>query len=138
MELEDLAAVERINHYVHFLYGRPLKVVTDHQALNSLLNSKTLSNRLHRFVMELTMASLNGLQTRPYNRNQDARSRQEWADDDRNPSEETMSSLAERDKEVNHPHKRRNIQQEGEESGMTGQAHSLQLGYQNKEPKSNQ
>ena len=52
-ELEGLAVFKSIHFFDHFLHGREFKVMTDHQALVSLLISKRLNKRLHGWVLKL-------------------------------------------------------------------------------------
>ncbi len=50
-ELESLAIVASINHFEYHVYGRPLRVVTDHKACMALRSSSNLNRRLLRFVL---------------------------------------------------------------------------------------
>ena len=52
-ELECLAVFKSIYFFSHFLYGRRFEVVTDHQALVSLLKSRVLNRRLHGWMLQL-------------------------------------------------------------------------------------
>ena len=52
-ELETLAIVAAIHHFMFYLYGAPVTVVTDHQACTALLTSKVLNRRLQRFALRL-------------------------------------------------------------------------------------
>ena len=52
-ELEALALFKAIHHYAHFLWGRKFLVRTDHQALVSLMSSRSLNKRLHGWVLGL-------------------------------------------------------------------------------------
>ena len=78
-EVEALAVVESIRHFTTYLYGCHFHVITDHRALESLLTSKVLSKRLHRFAMKLQEWDMK-ITYRPgsSNGNADALSRQEW------------------------------------------------------------
>ncbi len=53
MELESLAIVNSINHFEYHVYGRPLRVVTDHKACMALRSSSNLNRRLLRFALAL-------------------------------------------------------------------------------------
>ena len=44
--MEALAILSAVNHFVHFLWGRPFTIVTDHRALVSFQSSKVLNRRL--------------------------------------------------------------------------------------------
>ena len=50
-EVETLAIVVGIHHFMFCLYGAPVTVVTDHQACSALLTSKVLNRRLQRFAL---------------------------------------------------------------------------------------
>ena len=52
-ELECLAIFKSIYFFSHFLYGRRFEVVTDHQALVSLLKSRVLNRRLQGWMLQL-------------------------------------------------------------------------------------
>ena len=52
-ELEALAILSAVNHFVHFLWGRPFTIVTDHRALVSFQSSKVLNRRLHGWRLKL-------------------------------------------------------------------------------------
>ena len=53
MELEALAVLESIKHFLHYLNGRKFTVITDHKPLTSLITSKTLNGRLHGIALKL-------------------------------------------------------------------------------------
>ena len=52
-EIETLAIVAAIHHFMFYLYGALVTVVTDHQACTALLTSKVLNQRLQRFALRL-------------------------------------------------------------------------------------
>ena len=52
-ELEGLAIFKSIHFFAHFLWGQKFSVVTDHQALVSLLKSKNLNKRLYGWMLKL-------------------------------------------------------------------------------------
>ena len=52
-ELECLAIFKSVYFFSHFLYGRRFEVVTDHQALVSLLKSRVLNRRLLGWMLQL-------------------------------------------------------------------------------------
>ncbi len=52
-ELESLAIVASIHHLEYHVYGRPLRVVTDHKACMALRSSSNLNRRLLRFALAL-------------------------------------------------------------------------------------
>lgn len=81
-ELEALAVVRTVQHFLPYLYGREFVVVTDHQALTSLMSSKTLNRRLHGFAMKLMEFNLH-IVYRPGsdNSNVDGLSRQSWVNE---------------------------------------------------------
>ena len=78
-ELEGLAMFRSINFFAHYLYGTRFEVVTDHKALVSLLHSRVLNRRLHRWVLQLLEFDFT-IQYRPglENGDADALSRQAW------------------------------------------------------------
>lgn len=53
MELEALAVVWAINDILHYLFGRPFMVLTDHHLLSYLQQMKNLCNRMARWIMKL-------------------------------------------------------------------------------------
>ncbi len=93
-ELEALAVVRTVQHFLPYLYGREFTVVTDHQALTSLMSSKTLNRRLHGFAMKLMEFNLH-IVYRPGsdNSNADGLSRQSWVNETEEPTEEAIFSL---------------------------------------------
>ena len=78
-ELEGLAMFKGINFFAHYLYGAHFEVVTDHQALVSLLHSRVLNRRLHGWVLQLLEFDFI-VKYRPgvENGDADALSRQDW------------------------------------------------------------
>ena len=94
-ELEGLAVFKSINFFDHFLHGRKFKVMTDHQALVSLLISKRLNRRLHGWVLKLLDFNFEIIY-RPGKSNGDADglSRRAWSTE-----EGDSGSLVEKEKE---------------------------------------
>ena len=78
-ELEGLAIFKSIYFFAHFLWGKRFSVVTDHQALVSLLKSKNLNKRLFGWMLKLLDFDFE-VTYRPGKENQDADclSRQAW------------------------------------------------------------
>ena len=78
-ELECLAIYKSILYFSHFLVGCHFTVLTDHQALVSLLTSKVLNKRLRGWVIQLMDFDFQILY-RPGCKHQDADalSRQSW------------------------------------------------------------
>ncbi len=81
-ELEALAVVRTVDHFLPYLYGRHFELITDHQALTSLMSSKTLNRRLQGMAMKLMEHSIDIIY-RPgsCNDNADGLSRQAWSED---------------------------------------------------------
>ena len=52
-ELEGLALFKAIHFFAHYLWGQRFTVITDHQALVSLLRSQTLNKRLYGWMIKL-------------------------------------------------------------------------------------
>jgi hypothetical protein len=52
-QLEQLAVVWAVEHYRHYLWGRPFEVITDHQALKSLMKMKDPKGIYARWIMRL-------------------------------------------------------------------------------------
>ena len=52
-ELEALAVVAAVDHFLPYLYGRSFQVITDHKALEQLMISKGLNRRLQGFMLKL-------------------------------------------------------------------------------------
>jgi hypothetical protein len=52
---EMLAKVLACEHFRQMLYGTRFEVVTDHQPLNALLTSNTISPRLYRWKSRIEM-----------------------------------------------------------------------------------
>ena len=52
-ELEALALVSTINHFVYYLYGREFIAYSDHKPLCQLLSSDRLNPRLKRLAYKL-------------------------------------------------------------------------------------
>ena len=57
-ELEALGVVWAIKHFCPYLYGHRCTVITDHEALKSLLNTPQPSGKLARWVMALQVLDL--------------------------------------------------------------------------------
>jgi len=82
-ELEALAVVESIKHFLHYLYGRKFTVIMDHKQLNSLMIYKTLNKRLHGMALKLmehdiVIENRQGAE----NQNADGLSLQAWRDNE--------------------------------------------------------
>ena len=59
-ELETLAVVAAVDHFLPYLYGRSFEVITDHKALEQLMMiSNGLNRRLQRIHAEVTGTSTN-------------------------------------------------------------------------------
>ena len=62
-ELEFLAVVRGLEHFLQIIYGKPVKLLTDHQALEPLLkrnpSNKTYSSRLTRWLDQLAHFTIN-------------------------------------------------------------------------------
>ena len=82
-ELEGLAIFKAVFYFAHFLWGRHFKILTDHRALVSLLQSRTLNKRLYGWLLKLLDFSFE-VEYRPGVNHQDADalSRQAWSTDD--------------------------------------------------------
>ena len=52
-ELEALAILSAVKHFIHFLWGRPFTIVTDHHALVSFQSYEVLNRRLHGWRLKL-------------------------------------------------------------------------------------
>ena len=52
-EMEALALVSTISHFVYYLYGRQFRALTDHKPLVQLTTSDRLNPRLRRMVYKL-------------------------------------------------------------------------------------
>ena len=52
-ELETLAIISSIEHFICYLWGRQFKVFTDHKPCISLMRSRTLNRRLRRMALKL-------------------------------------------------------------------------------------
>ena len=78
-ELEGLAVFKSVYFFSHFLFGARFKVVTDHKALVSLLQSQVLNRRLYGWLMQLLQFDF-VIEYRPGSENSDADalSRQAW------------------------------------------------------------
>ncbi len=82
-ELEALAVVKAVTHFLPYLYGRHFTVVTDHMALTSLMKSRVLNRRLQGFALKLMEYSFDIIyRPGPDNDNADGLSRQAWPDED--------------------------------------------------------
>ena len=57
-ELEALGVVWAVRHFRHYLYGQHCEVITDHEALKSLLNTPHPSGKLARWGMALQEVDL--------------------------------------------------------------------------------
>ena len=80
-ELEALAVVAAVDHFLPYLHGRSFQVITDHKALEQLMISKGLNCRLQGFMLmlqghQLTIKYREGRS----NSNADGMSRQVWKD----------------------------------------------------------
>ena len=93
-ELECLAIYKSILYFSHFLIGCHFTVITDHQALVSLLTSNILNRRLRGWVIHLMDYDFK-IQYRPGIKHQDADalSRQAW----------NAATPTEEDARVSHP-----------------------------------
>ncbi len=82
-ELEALAVVKAVTHFLPYFYGRHFTVVTDHLALTSLMKSRILNRRLQGFALKLMEYSFDIIyRPGPDNDNADGLSRQAWPDED--------------------------------------------------------
>ena len=80
-ELEALALFKAIHHYAHFLWGRKFLVRTDHQALVSLMSSRSLNKRLHGWVLGLMDFNFEVVYRAGHlHGDADGMSRQDWED----------------------------------------------------------
>ena len=80
-ELEALALFKAIHHYAHFLWGRKFLVRTDHQALVSLMTSRSLNKRLHGWVLGLMDFNFEVVYRAGHlHGDADGMSRQDWED----------------------------------------------------------
>ena len=52
-ELECLALVKSVEHFGHYLVGKPFRIIIDHKALEALQTSKRLTGRLTRWALLL-------------------------------------------------------------------------------------
>ncbi len=52
-ELEALAVVAALSHFDYYLYGKPVKIVTDHKACLALMSRRSLNKRMLRFAIAL-------------------------------------------------------------------------------------
>jgi hypothetical protein len=52
-QLEQLAVVWAVDHYKHYLYGKPFYVITDHTALKALMNQEDPKGKFARWSMKL-------------------------------------------------------------------------------------
>ncbi len=82
-ELELLAIVASIHHFEYHVYGRPLRIVTDHRACLALSNGSHLNRRLLRFALALQDIEVE-IVHRPGSAhgNADGLSRQSWDQDE--------------------------------------------------------
>ena len=60
-ELELLAVAWGLEHFRQYIYGQPIKLLTDHQALEPLLkrirSNKTYSARLTRWLDHISLST---------------------------------------------------------------------------------
>lgn len=70
-ELEALGVVWAVKHFRPYIYGHHCRVITDHQALKSLLNTPQPSGKLARWGMAIQELDLT-IQYRPGTKNQKA------------------------------------------------------------------
>ena len=78
-ELEALAVVSSVQHFVHYLYGCNFVVMTDHRPLTALLTSKVLNRRLQGMVFKLLEFDITIMYREGKNNdNADGLSRQAW------------------------------------------------------------
>ena len=70
-ELEALGVVWAVKHFRPYLYGYKCRVVTDHEALKSLLNTPHPSGKLARWGLAIQELDLQ-IQYRPGKKNQNA------------------------------------------------------------------
>ncbi len=71
--LEHLAVIRAVEHFVPYLYGKEFTIVTDHAPLVWLMSAKRLNRHFHRFMLKLLAGVL--LPT-------DGMSRQVWDESD--------------------------------------------------------
>ena len=78
-ELECLALVKAVEHFGHYLVGKPFQIKTDHKALEALQTSRKLTGRLARWALSLQQYHI-VVQYNQVKMNQDANglSRQAW------------------------------------------------------------
>ena len=78
-ELECLVLVKAVEHFGHYLVGKPFRIKTDHKALEALQTSRKLTGRLARWALSLQQYHF-VVQYKPGKMNQDADglSRQAW------------------------------------------------------------
>ena len=80
-ELEVLAVVAAVDHFLPYLYGRSFQVIMDHKALEQLMISKGLNRRLQGFMLKLQGHQLTiKYRERRSNSSADGMSRQAWKD----------------------------------------------------------
>ena len=79
-ELEALAVVAAVDHFLPYLHGRSFQVITDHKALEQLMISKGLNLRLQGFMLKLQGHQLTKTQRRKEQFHADGMSRQAWKD----------------------------------------------------------
>ena len=82
-ELECLAVLESVKHFEVYLHDQHLRVETDHRALEGLLRSRNLNDKLTRWAPFLQQFNME-IVYRPgtTNQNADGLSRQAWDEDD--------------------------------------------------------
>ena len=78
-EVEGLAVVRGVQHFVHYLIGRHFRIETDHRALQFLQSARHLNGRLSRWALLLQSYDYE-IHYRPgrSNSNADGLSRQSW------------------------------------------------------------
>ncbi len=78
-ELECLAIVSSLKYFEYFVYGKDVRVVTDHKPCLALSNGSYLNKRLLRFALVFQQFNVT-LQHRPgkLHANADGMSRQAW------------------------------------------------------------
>ncbi len=80
-ELESFAIVAAIKHFDHLVYGRQIKIVTDHVACLALQTGKGLNKRLLRFALMLQDQPISIVHRAGKDHaNADGFSRQAWSD----------------------------------------------------------
>ena len=92
-ELEGLAVFKSVHFFSHYLWGKPFTVRTDYKALVSLLKSRTLSKRLHGWVIGLADFDMTIIYREgTANGDADGLSRQAWSNKEEDLREERQTS----------------------------------------------